>query len=65
MVGIFSQIKFRTVILMRNHFFDSSDYSPRAVETVLGSYTITILYCNGTQTVMVVLFWNGGSINQN
>jgi hypothetical protein len=27
MVGIFQQIKFRTVILMCNHFFDSTDYS--------------------------------------
>jgi hypothetical protein len=46
---------------MHDHFFDSSDYSSRAVETVLGSYIMAVLFWNGTQTVMVVLFWNGGS----
>jgi hypothetical protein len=46
---------------MRDHFFDSSDYSPRAVETVLGSYIMAVLFWNGTQLDMVVLLWNGGS----
>jgi hypothetical protein len=46
---------------MRDHFFDSSDYSPGAVETVLGSYIMAVLFWNGTQLDMVVLLWNGGS----
>jgi hypothetical protein len=34
---------------MRDHFFDSSDYSPRAVETVLGSYIMAVFLWNVVQ----------------